>query len=74
MAAELYSYGTNDDYQNCGRGRLSLNVLENQQKENGKVRSLDSQLKLWSEKQTASMAAIKEYLISDSHSADHAVN
>ena len=55
MAAALDHYGSNDDYKDCGTGRIFLSVLEHLQKENAKLRSFNSQFKSQSENQKAFM-------------------
>lgn len=51
-----------------------MNVSKCLWRENDKLRSVNSYLKSWSEKQTASMTALKKSLLSHSHRAGIAEN
>lgn len=53
---------------------MFLNALQCLRRENDKLRSVNSHLKSWSEKQTASKTALKESLLSRSCRADIAEN
>ena len=53
---------------------MFLSALECLQRENDKLRSVNFHLKSWSKKQTASMTALKESLLSYNLRADVAEN
>lgn len=53
---------------------IFFSALECLQRENDKLRFINSHFKSWSENQTAFLTALKESLISHSHRADVAEN
>lgn len=70
MAPELDRNSSNDDYKDFGEVWILLSVRKLLQRENGKLGSVNLQLKSQSENQRAAVTVVKEALISFSCRAD----